>query len=154
MENLQETNEQENIPKLIITEDIRSYLYDMAKWANFLAIVGFVITGLMVLTSFTIGPAMSTDAKLAAAMAASGVRPMGITICCLVFAFAIFYPSLLLFKYATRAKVGVLYGEQASLDEAFSKIKSLFKYWGIITLVGIALYVMLVVLSIVAQAGR
>ena len=154
MENLQETNEQENIPKLIITEDIRSYLYDMAKWANFLAIVGFVITGLMVLTSFTIGPAMSTDAKLAAAMAASGVSPMGITICCLVFAFAIFYPSLLLFKYATRAKVGVLYGEQASLDEAFSKIKSLFKYWGIITLVGIALYVMLVVLSIVAQAGR
>jgi hypothetical protein len=154
MENLQETNEQENIPKLIITEDIRSYLYDMAKWANFLAIVGFVITGLMVLTSFTIGPAMSTDPKLAAAMAASALSPMALTVGCLIFAFTIFYPSLLLFKYATRAKVGVLYGEQASLDEAFSKIKSLFKYWGILTLVGIALYVMLVILSIVAQAGR
>ncbi|SFG74436.1 DUF5362 family protein [Pedobacter insulae] len=147
MENSEETNEQQNIPQLIITEDIRSYLYDMAKWANFLAIVGFVIAGFMIIASFTIGAAMSTNPELSALMASSALSPIGFTIFCLAYSFAIFYPSLLLFKYSTKAKLGVLYGEQASLNEAFSKLKSLFKYWGIITMIFIVLYVMLMVLS-------
>ncbi|HTM97180.1 MAG TPA: DUF5362 family protein [Pedobacter sp.] len=151
MENSEETNEQQNIPQLIISEDIRSYLYDMAKWANFLAIVGFVVAGLMIISSFTIGAAMNTNPELSAMMAGSALSPIGFTIFCLVFSFAIFYPSLLLFKYSTKAKIGVLYGEQASLDEAFSKLKSLFKYWGIATMIFIILYIMLVVLSGLAR---
>lgn len=153
-ENLEETVQPDQQPQLIVSEDMRSYIYDMTKWTSFLAIVGFVLTGLMVLTAFTIGPAISTDAKLAAAMAASSLSPMGITLFCLVFAFAIFYPSLLLYKYTAKAKLGVLYGEQASLNEAFGKMKSLFKYWGIITLIGIVFYILLIVLSVIAQASR
>ena len=146
-ENTEETVQQ---PPLIVSEDMRSYIYDIAKWANFLAIVGFVISGLLVLTSFTIGSAMRTSQELATAMATSALSPIAITLFCLVYAFAVFYPSLLMFKYATKAKLGVLYGEQASLDEAFGKIKSLFKYWGIITVIGIVLYVLLVVLKAVS----
>ncbi|RYG17284.1 MAG: hypothetical protein EOO07_11445 [Chitinophagaceae bacterium] len=146
-ENREEAKEKETVPKLIVTEDMRSYIYDSAKWTNFLAIFGFVVAGLLVLTAFTIGPAMSTDPKLASAMAASNMSPIVLTIFCLIFAFAVFYPSLLLFKYTTKAKLGVLYGEQTSLEEAFSKIKSLFKYWGIMTLIGSLLYVTLVILQ-------
>ena len=146
-ENIEETVEQQDMPTLMVTEDMRSYIYDTTKWTNFLAIFGFVVSGFLILTAFTIGPAMSTDPKLAAAMNASGLNPLVLTIFCLIFAFAVFYPSLLLFKYTTKAKLGVLYGEQASLDEAFSKIKSLFKYWGIITLIGSLLYVALIVLQ-------
>lgn len=148
MEEIKEESVQfDQQPPLLVSEDMRSYLYDMAKWANFLAIVGFVMSGFLILTSFTIGPAMSTNAELAAAMATSKIGPIGITIFCLIFAFAIFYPSLLLFKYSGKAKHGVLYGEQTSLDEAFGKMKSLFKYWGIVTLIGIVFYVMLIVLQ-------
>ncbi len=154
MDNLEETKEQENIPQLIITEDIRSYLYDMAKWANFLAIVGFVIAGFMIIASFTVGAAMSTNPELASLMASSALSPIGFTIFCLIYSFAIFYPSLLLFKYATRAKIGVLYGEQASLNEAFSKLKSLFKYWGIITIVFIVLYILMVLFQLTNLAPR
>ncbi len=138
---------EETTPKLIVTEDMRSYIYDTTKWTNFLAIFGFVVAGFLILTAFTIGPAMSTDPKLAAVMAQSKISAVAVTIFCLVLAFSVFYPSLLLFKYTTKAKLGVLYGEQASLDEAFSKIKSLFKYWGIITLIGSLFYVMLIVLQ-------
>ena len=149
MENTEETTEQETIPTLIVTEDMRSYIYDTTKWTNFLAIFGFVVSGFLILTAFTIGPAMTTDPKLAEAMAASKLSPIALTIFCLIFAFATFYPSLLLFKYTTKAKLGVLYGEQASLNEAFSKIKSLFKYWGIITLIGSLLYVVVIILQAV-----
>ncbi len=142
-----EEKAEETTPKLIVTEDMRSYIYDTTKWTNFLAIFGFVVAGFLILTAFTIGPAMSTDPKLAAVMAQSKISAVAVTIFCLVLAFSVFYPSLLLFKYTTKAKLGVLYGEQASLDEAFSKIKSLFKYWGIITLIGSLFYVMLIVLQ-------
>ncbi|MEJ5994188.1 hypothetical protein WG904_07105 [Pedobacter sp. Du54] len=144
---IEETDNQETTPTLIVTEDMRSYIYDTTKWTNFLAIFGFVVSGFLVLTAFTIGPAMTTDPKLAEAMAASKLSPVVLTISCLIFAFAVFYPSLLLFKYTSKAKLGVLYGEQASLNEAFGKIKSLFKFWGIITLIGSLLYVMLIILT-------
>ena len=150
-ENTEDTVQQ---PPLVVSEDMRSYIYDMAKWANFLAIVGFVISGFLILTSFTIGSAMRTDPKLAAAMAASRLSPIGITVFCLVYAFAVFYPSLLMFKYASKAKLGVLYGEQASLDEAFGKMKSLFKFWGIITIALLSLYIVFIVIGIItATAG-
>ena len=146
-ENTEETIQQQQ-PQLIVSEDMRSYIYDMAKWANFLAIVGFVIVGFLILTSFTIGSAMSTNPELAAAMSTSRLSPIGITIFCLVYAFAVFYPSLLMFKYAAKAKFGVLYGEQASLDEALGKMKSLFKFWGIITIVLLSLYIIFIVIGI------
>lgn len=144
---MEENVEEKEQPQLIVTEDMRSYIYDSTKWTNFLAIFGFVVSGFLILTAFTVGPAMSTDPKLAAAMASSGISPVVLTIFCLMFAFAVFYPSLLLFKYTAKAKLGVLYGEQASLNEAFGKIKSLFTYWGIITLIGSLLYVALIVLQ-------
>lgn len=138
---------EETIPQLIVTEDMRSYLYDMAKWASFLAIVGFVITGFMVLASFTIGATMSTNPELAKLLASSTLSPVGFTIFCLIYALAIFYPSLLLFKYAVKAKQGILYGEQDSLNDALNNMKSLFKYWGILTFIGIILYIVLVILQ-------
>ena len=151
MEENVEENEQ---PQLIVSEDMRSYIYDTTKWAKFLAIVGFVVSSFLILTSFTIGPAMQTSPELAASMAKSGISSIGITLFCLLYAFAVFYPSLLLFKYANKAQFGVLYGEQASLDEAFGKLKSLFKYWSAVTIIGIVLYIILVVFSAVTGAGR
>ncbi len=61
MENIEENNPEENTPAhqeaemetLIISEDIRSYIYESAKWSKFLSIVGFVFTGLMVLVAFS-----------------------------------------------------------------------------------------------------
>ncbi|MGF1923506.1 MAG: DUF5362 family protein [Bacteroidia bacterium] len=149
-ENIEETTQQ---PQLVVTEDMRSYIYDIAKWANFLAIVGFVVSGFLILASFTMSAAMQSNAELTAAMSKSGFSFIALTIMCLLYAFAVFYPSLLMFKYANKAKVGVLFGEQASLDEAFSKLKSLFKYWSILTIIGIVLYIMMIVLTAVNGAA-
>ena len=45
MQNIEEQEETTSQQQLIITEEIRSYIYDVAKWANFLAILGFIIAG-------------------------------------------------------------------------------------------------------------
>ncbi|WP_113654806.1 DUF5362 family protein [Pedobacter namyangjuensis] len=149
MDNIETAQEQEPAHGLIISEEIRSYLYDLAKWANFLAIVGFAITGLMVISAFTVGAAMTTSKELQAmSMQMGGLGGLGFTIFFLIYAFLIFYPSLLMFKYATKAKIGILYGEQENLNEAISKLKSLFKYWGILAIIVICLYGMLIISAV------
>jgi hypothetical protein len=155
MENTEETvtTEQQEHQPLIVTENMRSYIYETTKWASFLAIVGFVFTGLMVVSAFTVGSVMSTNPNLTALFGpAATLSPIGFTVLFLAYAFAIFYPSLLMFKYAQKAKLGVLFGEQVSLEEATSKMKSLFKYYGIVTIILISLYIILIVVSIGAAA--
>jgi len=154
MDNLEEIEQLNVQPQLVVTEEMRSYLYDMAKWANFLAIVGFVFTGFTIISAFTVGAAIGTSPEVAAMVGAMGkLGSLGFTAIFLVYAFAIFYPSLLLFKYATKAKLGVLYGEQASLDEALGKIKSLFKYWGIVVIIFLALYMLLIVANFMRMSA-
>jgi hypothetical protein len=143
-----ELNQETN---LIVTEEMRSYFYDIARWSSFLAIVGFIFSGITIIGAFTIGAAMDSNPQLAEMLGKFGaLGKVLFTAINLVVAFAIFYPSLLLFKYAAKAKYGVLYGEQGSLNEAFSKLKSLFKYWGIMTITFIALYAFLILSSIMA----
>lgn len=140
--------------KLVVTEEMRSYIYEIAKWASFLAIVGFAFAGITILSAFTIGAVMNSNPQLLAMAnnmgAAAGVV---FTVMFLMLAFAIFYPSLLMFKYATKAKIGVLYGDQASLDEAMSKLKSLFKYWGIITIIYLGFYGLMIIATLMGKAA-
>ncbi|RZK44207.1 MAG: hypothetical protein EOO90_00670 [Pedobacter sp.] len=146
MENQEETTQTEQFPQLVITEEMRSYIYDMAKWAHLLAIVGFVFSSFIFLASFGVDSAMN-DPKLSAAMGKSAVSSGGLTTFFLVFAIAIFYPSFLMHRYAAKAKQGVLYGEQEKLDEAFRRIKALFKYWGLIALVFMSLYLLFAIIG-------
>ncbi len=151
MENQEEAIERQEPPQLIVTEEMRSYIYDIAKWAGFLAIVGFVFAGITIVGAFTLSAAMNTDPNAAKMLGSMGnIGGMAFTIICLVLAFAIFYPSLLLFKYSTKAKNGILYSEQESLDEAFSKLKSLFKFWGIIMIVYIGLYLLMIISTVMS----
>lgn len=146
MENIEEpTLAEQQEPKLVVTEAMRSYFYDMAKWANFLAVVGFVFTGFIVIGAFTVGSTINSNPEMAKMLGPLGAMgSLAFTAICLVYAFAIFYPSILFFKYSTQAKIGVLYGEQASLEEAFGKLKSLFKYWGVVMIIFISLYLVMV----------
>jgi len=139
---------------LIITEDIRSYIYETAKWANFLSIVGFILTALMVLCTFFVGAFMTLmnnamgDANPYAALGAVGLTVM-LLFCALIY----FYPSLLLFKYANAAKKAVLFADQATLSVAMSKMKSFFKFWGILTVIILAFYGLAFLFGIIAGIG-
>jgi hypothetical protein len=154
MENLEETPAVPEQVNLLVTEEMRSYIYEMAKWASFLSIVGFIFTGLTVILAFTIGAASNASPQMSAALGPLGAMGgVALTIFFLIIAFATFYPSLLLFKYANKAKFGVLYGEQESLAEAFSKLKSLFKFWGIMVIIYISLNLIMFISTLVTGAA-
>lgn len=140
---------------LTVTEDIRSYIYETARWTKFLSIIGFVVTGIMILFSFSAEALISTmNGRVGAANNPWAALGGGfLTIVFLLSALLYFYPSLLMFKYANSAKQAVLYGDQPALSEAMSRMKSFFKFWGIITITILGLYIISFLLGIVAYLG-
>jgi hypothetical protein len=151
MEDLEQEVPQE--VKLVVTEEMRSYLYDMSKWARFLSVVGFVISAFLTLGSFGIGAAVNANPGVLNQLGPlAGIGATGVTIFYLLLALFFFYPSLLLFRFSTKGKLGILFGDQENLNDAISNVKSLFKFWGVITIVLIASYFLLL-LAVLAGGG-
>lgn len=157
MENFEETKpvQQTNeLAPLIVTEDIRSYIYETAKWTKFLSIMGFIFCGFIIIAAFTIPALMSTlGDSMGPGSAFAKVGGGFLTFIYLLMGLLYFYPSLLLFKYATAAKKAVLFGDQLSLGIAMSKMKSFFKFWGILTIIILALYAIIILFAVVAGIG-
>ena len=139
--------EQPEEVRLVVTEEMRSYIYDITRWAKFLSIVGFVFAALLILISFSVPAMLSGNPALARQLGPLGRGgSVMITILYLALGLFYFYPSLLLSRISGKGKQGVLFGDQESLDTAVSNLKSLFKFWGIATIMVIAGYFLLIFL--------
>jgi len=133
--------------KLVVTEEMRSYIYEISKWARFLSIIGFILSAFLIIGSFGIGAALTANPSMVAQLGPlAGAGAVGVTIVYLVLALMYFYPSLLLFRFSNKGKQGVLYGDQESLDDAMMNMKSLFKFWGIFTIVIMICYFLFMLL--------
>jgi hypothetical protein len=157
-ERYEDTSDQHQQPEpvlLTITEDIRSFIYESSKWTKFLSIVGFVFTGLMVMLSLSVGAIMSSMNSMVGAQnnpyAAMGTGFL--TVFLLITAAIYFYPSFILFNFSAAAKQAVLYGDQESLSTAMGKLKSFFKFWGILLIVILGFYALAIVTAIIGAIG-
>ena len=118
----------------------RSYLRETAKWGRFLAIVGFVMLGLLVLMGIFAGSAMGL---LLSGMpgADASLLPTGLfTAYFLIFAVIYFFPIYYLYKFSNQMKLALNNDDEMSLESSFSNLKSLYKFMGILTIIMLALY--------------
>lgn len=161
MENFEEIkpelNENEEQPVLWISEDIRSFIYDTSKWTRLLAIVGFVTSALIAISALSVGAVLNTLSATNPANPMLQMNPLFLTLAYLIFALITFYPSYLLLKFSTSAKQAVLYADQPSLHTAMAKLKSFFKFYGVLTIIGIAIYglaiIAMIAFGLSAQGG-
>ncbi len=131
--------------KLVVSEEMRSYLYDTTKWARFLAIIGFVLSVFLFLGAFGAGAVLSSSPEVAKQLGPlAQFGSLGITFFYVLLGLIYLYPSLLLFRFSTRARLGVLYGDQESLNASLLNMKSLFKFFGILTVVAIISYFLMI----------
>lgn len=148
MENLEQEEHSAEHPQLIVTEEMRSHIYEMTKWAKFLAIVGFIFSVLMAVSAFGAGAAFNSAQTAAQLGPLAKLGSIGITVLYLVFACIYFYPSLLLYKFSSQGNEGVLYGNQIQLNEAISRLKSLFKFWGFVTIIGFIFFILMIIMVV------
>ena len=129
--------------------DIQSieYLRVAGKWAKFLAIIGFIVIGLLVLFSLFAGALFS--------FLGAGL-PMGfpgylITLFYLIGAAIALPPSIFLFKFSVKIKNAIQFNKNDELRDSLKNLKSYFMYNGIIAIIVISIYV-IAFISMIAGA--
>lgn len=140
--------------KLTLNEMSISYLTETAKWGKFLAIVQFVGIALIVLIAFIIGvflPEMNSAFTQANALP-SGLGAGFIMGIYLLMAIIMFFPALYLYRYSLKLKAAIEGNDSENLLEAFKYQKSLYKFFGVLTIITIAFYAIILVGAAVGGA--
>lgn len=131
---------------IVVSERALDSLRATRPWVKFLAIVGFIFTGLMILIGLIfalVGAAMPAQAGLPANFG----RVFGIAY--LVLAFLYLMPCLYLIRYA-RAIEAIPGTGQAAFEDALKNQKSFWKFMGIMMIVLLCLYVLFIIFGVSA----
>lgn len=128
----------------------QNHLKETAKWAKFLAIVGFVFTGFIVLFAIFAGTLMSTFRGEFPEL--SAFPTVGISFMYLIVAAIYFIPCLFLFQFAQKVKIALKEEDSDALADSFGRLKNLFLFTGILTLIMVAIYVLALLFVILGSS--
>jgi hypothetical protein len=142
MENEKQTENYENQ----LTTAAVGFLQESAKWSKFIAIIGFIGIGLMVLVSLFMAIGFG-------GMGASNIPelpfPMSVfSILYVLFAAIYFFPVYYLYQYATKTSAALHSKNKQLLADGLENLKSHHKFLGIFTLIIVSLYGFIFVLAI------
>jgi len=132
-----------------------SYLTESARWGKFLAIMGFILCGVMVVVAFFI-PALILQLPPYNNMSgaySSGMQA-GMTIVYLLFALLLFFPCFYLYKFSVKMQLAVKSVSQENFDESLMNLKSIFKFYGIFTIILLSFYVLIFVIAMISLAMK
>jgi hypothetical protein len=125
------------IKKIEIEQDSLNYLNTTRKWTMFLAILGFIFLGLMVIFGLFAGVFLSA---FKTADIPAGFPEWLVFVLILVFGVLYFFPILFLFRFSKHTSNAVHSLDKEELKKAFKNLKSYYVYIGIFTIVILALY--------------
>ena len=136
----------------------RAHLSEAAKWAKFLAIVGFVVCGLIVIAGIFAGSFLSvmsgaySDEYRGSTALTSG---MGAVMAVMYIGMAIlfFFPYLFLFRFANQMQSALNTNDQQTLNSSFQNLKVMFRYVGILTIVLLSFYTLAILMVMVTAAS-
>ena len=153
-----EQNPSSSLFNLNIDPSTKSYLFETAKWARFLSIVGMISLGLMILFAFFFSTVFSSLSNTGFDGEATGTEwssAMGMVmgVIYLVIAVIWFFPLLYLLRFSNTIKTALNSNDQNALNVSFQNLKSCFRYVGIVTIIVLALYALIFVFAIVGGAA-
>jgi hypothetical protein len=128
------------------------FLREAAKWTGFLAIIGFIGIGLMVIGALFFGTIL---ASLGGAGAGLGGAVGGgfITVIYLLVAALYFFPVYYMYKFSVNMKRALQMNDEDTLTKAFEYLKSHYKFIGILTIVLLSFYLLLFLIGLLGAAA-
>ena len=152
---MEPTNTSENLFELQIDAQSNAHLSQSAKWAKFLAIVGFICCGLFLLWGIYMGLIMNSISHLGGETtpAFGAFANLGGTFFltfAIIGAVLYFFPCLYLFRFGSRMQTALRNNDQSTLTNSFGNLKSFYKFLGILTIIVLSLYVLIFVIAIIS----
>lgn len=152
-----ETNEP-HIPAepkgLLLLQDAQYAVYQSGKWANFLAIMGFIGSGFILLCGLLAGVMMSALSTLAGP---AGRLPAGfggiVSFFYVMIAAICFIISRHLYRFGSNIKTGIELQSAETVSIAFKNIHSFFKWKGVILIIILSIYIVAIIGFIIAAAA-
>lgn len=134
----EESNVEQEEKTLQITSEIEIYLDGAGKWSKFLAILGFVFMGFMVVMGIIISIALWLIPLPGAG--AFPFPPFIIGFIYLVMAAVYFLPILYLYRFSSGIKQALILKNQNQFTKAFFNLKAFYRFIGILMIIFLALY--------------
>ncbi|SRR6185312_817309 len=133
----------------------QTFLHEAARWAKFLSVIGFIICGLMAIAAF-FAPSLYTRLSAFQEMspAVAGATSTVITVVYLAIAVLLFFPCLYLNKFSVKMKTALNSVNQVEFEESFKNLKSLFKFYGICSIVLLSFYALVFLIVMLSVAIR
>lgn len=140
----------ENGENLVIDWRSKEFLKETAKWTKFLAILGFVGIGLMVLGSLVM-------LFVPSSLMSNGDFPFGgkIFMMLLYLAFAVLYyfPISYLYQFSENTKKAIENNDNNAIRDAFEFLKSHYKFMGILTIILLAFYAIIIFIGLIGAGA-
>jgi len=137
-------------PNLIIGFDhnIIKHFNETRKWAFFLSILELIFMLILIIFGFSFGYILKL---LGQESVLPGSTSLFLGFMYLVIALLYFFPILFLLRFSIYAKKSIQNKDNSSLVTAFKNLKYNYAYIGIVTAIGIGLYVFIgIIIGIVA----
>lgn len=134
--------------ELEFTKEISGHLQGAGKWGKFLAILAFIVMGLMVFG----GIVMSIVLAFIPTGTSSSMPfpPYLFGVIYLVIGAIYFLPILYLYRFSTGIRQALISKDQNKLAKAFYYLKAQYRFIGIFTIVVFCLYFVLLVVMVAA----
>lgn len=142
MDNLDSNVQVDN--SLFNNREINDYLLETAKWGKFLAIMGYIGMGFMIIAGIFMMVGLSLLKGFSGEVAPTSI----IGLVYFVIAALYFFPVTYLYRFSTQIKEALYLKNEQSLTYGFQNLKSLFKFMGIFTIVILSIYVLAIIIAI------
>lgn len=137
--------------ELSITNESKGFLLTACKWAKFLAIVGFVGIGLLVIVAIAI---LFIGFAPGGFDSPFGGMPVMMMLIYLILALFYFFPTLYLYRFAVLTKRGIENTSSDLVTTGFENLKACFKFVGVTMAIILGFYAaMLGIGLLTAMAG-
>lgn len=131
--------------ELNLNDQIFGLLKETANWAYFLAIIGFIGIGLMVVFGALFGVILQSMPVNPYENVGVNVSYFGLIY--IFIALVYFMPVLYLFNFARKMKAAIQSKNNEVLASSFKNLKSHYKFIGVLTMVIISFYVLAIIIG-------
>lgn len=138
----------------------KAHLFETAKWARFLSILGMILIVLSLLgvlfftyTMSSMSGTTTNDFEGSFGPSIFSSFGVGIAVLYIIIFVIWFFPLLFLLRFANKMKASLVANDQKALNDSFQNLKACFRFIGIITIIILVIYALALVFGVLGAAA-